>query len=353
MVAEERFLLSVTKFNSTFQSGGGVEQGFPEFGLICVLKDISQFVRGIIKSADLAFEVNKAGSVVKRRLGTQLLKFIKVDVSEIEFREELCRFEPYIDLAMRHIFKSELYRMPPVHLRGLRGGDAERFVNAFNKCVEGIRSEAGSKEFQARLNRYQRSGNKNKKELDRYVDALFDRYSRLLVLRVDLSYRKEYSDISLERAVSDRVRLFENARANRLFAEMVGFIWKLEHGQDKGFHFHVMFFYDGSKVRQDWSIVQQIGRYWSEVVTKGKGMYFNCNVDKWRYKRCGIGMIAHDDCQLRGGLRDAVTYLTKADLYMQLKTTRRGMGKGHFPGVKDVRGRPRKAALVSSVNLSL
>lgn len=342
-MAEERFLLSVTKFNSRFQGGGEVEQELPEFGLICVLKDISQFVRDIIKSDDPAFEIDKAGSVVKKRLGTQLLKFIKVDVSEIEFREEFYRFEPYIDLAMRHIFKSEFYRMPPVHISCLRGGDAERFVNAFNKCVEGMRSEAGSKEFQSRLNRYQRSGNKNKRELDRYVDALFDRYSRLLVLRVDLSYRKEYSDISLERAVSDRMRLFENARANRLFSEMVGFIWKLEHGQDKGFHFHVMFFYDGSKVRQDGSIAQQIGRYWSDVITKGKGMYFNCNADKWRYKRCGIGMIAHDDYQLRGGLRDAIAYLTKADLYMQLRTTRRGMGKGHFPGGKDVRGRPRKA----------
>lgn len=272
-----------------------------------------------------------------------MLKFIKVDVSEIEFREELYRFEPYVDLAMRHVFKSDLYRMPPVHLDFLKGNDAERFANAFNKCVEGIRAEAGSREFKARLNRYQRSENKNKKELNRYIDALFDRYSRLLVLRVDLSYRKEYTDIPLERVISDRVHLFENARANRLFAEMVGFIWKLEHGQDKGFHFHVMFFYDGSKVRQDGSIAQQIGRYWSDVVTKGKGMYFNCNADKWRYKRCGIGMIAYDDYQLRGGLRDAVAYLTKADLYMQLRTTRRGMGKGHFPGGKDVRGRPRKA----------
>lgn len=32
---------------------------------------------------------------------------------------------------------------------------------------------------------------------------------------------------------------------------MVGHIWKLEEGTTKGYHFHLMFFFDGSKVQHD------------------------------------------------------------------------------------------------------
>ncbi|WP_158467519.1 hypothetical protein [Pseudomonas aeruginosa] len=138
MATEERLLLSVAKFNSTFQGVGGIAEGAPDFGFIYLLKDISRLVRSMIKTTDLAFEVNKSGSVVKKRLGTKLLRLIDLNVSEIEFREELYRFEPYIDLAMRHIFKSEFYRMPPVHLDGLRGAmqscSSTHSTSAWREC---------------------------------------------------------------------------------------------------------------------------------------------------------------------------------------------------------------------------
>ena len=127
---------------------------------------------------------------------------------------------------------------------------------------------------------------------------------------------------------------------------MVGYIWKLEHGPDKGFHYHMMFFFDGSKVREDGTLAKRIGQYWLNVVTNGRGVYYNCNADKSRYKNCGIGMVDHSDNVMRDGLVKAVLYLTKMDLYMKLQTVGRGMGKMVRPNPKDARGRPRVAPLL-------
>ncbi|MNF98191.1 hypothetical protein D3C84_810450 [compost metagenome] len=112
-----------------------------------------------------------------------------------------------------------------------------------------------------------------------------------------------------------------------MFDDMVGYIWKLEHGPEKGFHYHVMFFFDGAKVREDITKAIQIGRYWTNVVTRGRGLYYNCNAAKRIYKSCGIGMVDHTNVQMRQGLQNAVVYLTKTDLYMKLQTEGRGMGK--------------------------
>jgi len=108
----------------------------------------------------------------------------------------------------------------------------------------------------------------------------------------------------------------------------------------------MMFFFDGSKVREDITKASLIGRYWTDVVTKGRGLYFNCNRVKFAYKSCGVGMVDHGDAELREGLRRAVIYLTKTDLYMKLQTEGRGMGKGLYPSPKGSRGRPR--ALVAA-----
>src|SRR3546814_8063503 len=64
-----------------------------------------------------------------------------------------------------------------------------------NRCVDQIRQEVKSKSFLAKLNSYQRSSNKNYKELTEYVDALFERHARLLVLMVDLRSEEHTSEL--------------------------------------------------------------------------------------------------------------------------------------------------------------
>jgi hypothetical protein len=320
------------------------EVGALNVGLICTMKSVSLFVKKLIKTEGDAFGVittDESGHVTYKEPGVLLERIIKIHMPRDSWFTTNYKFEPYIEMAVKYFSEYALYQVLPLLNLGRSVDDAVALMRHLNECVDKIRQEAKSVKFLSKLNSYQRSSNKNFKMLTEYVDALFECRSRLLVLRVDLTYQKQYSQTTQAEARRDRERLFENARSNKMFCEMVGFIWKLEHGSDKGFHYHVMFFFDGSKVRQDITLAKRIGQYWTDVVTKGRGLYFNCNAGKLAYKSCGIGMVDHTDAKLRQGLRNAVIYLTKTDLFMKLQTEGRGMGKGLCLSSKGPRGRPR------------
>lgn len=343
----ERYTALVSKGRMLLRGVG--EVGALDVGQICTLKRVSLLVQRLIKTEGDAFGVRAiadGGSVTCNEPGVLLNKIIKVHMPSDPRFTAFYKFEPYIEMVVKYFSEYALYQVLPLPDFDRSVGDATAIMTYLNECVDKIRQEASSKGFLSKLNNYQRSSNKNYKELTEYVDTLFECHSRLLVLRVDLSYQKQYSKTTQAEAKRDLKHLFENARSNKLFGEMVGFIWKLEHGSEKGFHYHVMFFFDGSKVREDITLAKRIGQYWTDVVTRGRGLYFNCNAGKLAYKSCGIGMVDHTDAALRKGLRNAVIYLTKTDLFMKLQTEGRGMGKGLCPSPKGPRGRPRAATSV-------
>lgn len=340
---EERLAALQSKIGLTVK---GIEVGALDNGLIATLKSASWLVRKLIKTEGDAFKIRVVDDFGNARLesnapGSILLKLLNEHIPNGSQFNALYKFEPYLAMAIGNLIEFDLYPLLLSWYMVMPASEARKLMAHLNRCVEQIRQEVKSKRFLAKLNSYQRSSNKNYKGLTEYVDALFDHHARLLVLRVDLSYSKENSKTTQAQAKQDRKRLFGNARSNKLFGDMVGHIWKLEHGPEKGFHYHMMFFFDGSKVREDITLAKRIGEYWKEVITKGRGLYYNCNAVKLAYASCGIGMIEHADTELRAGLCKAVVYLTKTDLYMKLQTEERGMGKGLYPDRKDARGRPR------------
>lgn len=348
----ERYTALMSKIDMHVEGVGRV--GALDVGLICILKEASLLVGRLIKSEGDAFCLKEMGEksgiarLESKAPGKILLKLLKLHIPEDSRFNALYKFEPYIEMALSNFKDFGLYYILLTWAAERSVSEAQALMKHFNECVDKIRQDVKSERFQSRLNSYQRSSNKNYKELTRYIEELFGRYSRLLVLRVDLSYSKENSKTTQAVAKQDRERLFGNARSNKLFDDMVGYIWKLEHGPDKGFHYHMMFFYDGSKVREDITLAKRVGEYWAEVVTKGRGLYFNCNAIKLDYHTCGIGMVNFDSAELREGLCRAVIYLTKTDLFMKLQTVGRGMGKGNRPSQKDSRGRPRAISSVRS-----
>ena len=54
-----------------------------------------------------------------------------------------------------------------------------------------MRQNFKGEEFKRKVRRFRRAAYKRRKSLVRYVDGLFDLYSRMLVVRVDLEYRLE------------------------------------------------------------------------------------------------------------------------------------------------------------------
>lgn len=217
----------------------------------------------------------------------------------------------------------------------------------FNELVELIRAESQTPEFKLKAARREFNAKRNYLSATSYVDNLFVRYSRLLVLRMDFSYRADVSmQMSAEDADKDITRFLNNRRSNKLFAAWVGYICKFEYGSKKGFHFHMILFFDGSKVRNDAYLANELGRYWKERITQGRGLFSNCNLSKSKYKNIGIGMISHNDTEIRNTLvTKVIKYLTKQEQYLiatKLENGFKTFRKGESPYKMSRAGRKRK-----------
>jgi hypothetical protein len=201
----------------------------------------------------------------------------------------------------------------------------------FNALVTNIRSEWKLKKIQVKVNDRKKEASDQKEDYCKYADSLFDdRYyqgcARLVVLRIDLFYQKHYADsMSVFDIAKDLDHLLKNERCNSLFRFKKGQIAKLEYGADKGVHWHVIFFFDGSKRKNSSHIklTEDIGEYWVNVITKGRGDYWNSNnnVDRFdQLGRRGIGVINWYDTALRRDLKEYVIgYLCKVDQFIRPK----------------------------------
>jgi len=177
-----------------------------------------------------------------------------------------------------------------------------------------------------------------------YIDTLSKDYSKLNIVRVDLSYKKPHSDtMTLEEANKDINRIFNNTRSKpTVFKDKVGYLCKREYTPDKGVHFHAIFIYDGQKVQKSSFKADQIGAYW-EQITAEKGSFHNCHRNK--YARNGIGVLDYKDSDKRKILdEDVIAYLCKDEQEIKQvneKKKVRAFTRGTTPKSKGNMGRPR------------
>ena len=193
------------------------------------------------------------------------------------------------------------------------------------------------------------SNTKTHRSVNNYINSLHDQYSKILAIRVDLGYLKEHSEQALLSDIKKDVKkLLDNRRGKPpIFQDQVGYVVKYESAPSKGPHAHALFLYDGQHVQKDAYIGDQIGKYWSENITAGKGVHHNCNRDKDKYKDCGIGMINHADSHKRENLLNhVVPYMLKADQSiddLRENGRERAITKGITPKPKSGAGRPRSS----------
>ena len=205
-----------------------------------------------------------------------------------------------------------------------------------------------SRQYQAKHYQDTAECNKNHAECTSYINALFDRHKKLVVLRLDLSYRKEIAESKTFEDLRDDINKMRNNARHRddnVFNGLDGYICKIEYGLDKKIHAHVLFFLNGD-VRlptSDVNHAEKIGEYWKNEITKGDGNYWNCNARKKKYRYNGIGLVTRDDPEKRTYLIDAMKYLCKKERQAikpraksQTKTLTRGDLRNYNPNL----GRP-------------
>ena len=220
-----------------------------------------------------------------------------------------------------------------------------------NRFIYSIVAGANSPAFKKAINNYERVLNQNYASLCKYINNLCDLpYQKLLVLRIDLGYEMmlpypDQKDKVIKR-VTDKYKMankdfndfFKKRQSNPIFKYLVGYVWKLKYGVTKGFCYHLILFYDGSKVLNPLNKAKAIGEHWKAVATGG-GLYYSYAYakDSNDHNSLGVGLIdKKNNPTMRKNLIEAAEHLTKADYFARITSDDIGrtLGKGVVKKVK-------------------
>jgi hypothetical protein len=265
--------------------------------------------------------------------------------------ETYAEFEYSVNATVFFAAEREIY---PV--RGHQGGNYQDEFHRFNALIALIRSEVRSTDIRKKRSERERQARNNYESAHDRIQQHFDVCSRILIVRVDLYYPPqvwENMELPLENIKRDFRRFLNNRRCNSLFEYQIGLIWKLEYGIKKGYHYHCLFLFDGSKECNDTNLGQQIGLYWQNQITGGQGTFYNANTANAKKGfeikgKLGIGMVSHDDVQTRGNLETILEYMTKKDQYLRIKLSKKArvFSAGEKPKPRTTKaGRPRASTV--------
>lgn len=233
---------------------------------------------------------------------------------------------PYDYSEHLHVFRQACQdiglELSPMGLTCLNKGET-RYLSTgetLNTLTDRIRQLTGGKRYQrGKVDRRYQARDKQTK-ITEYVDRVLDRYSRTVVVRVDLHYLSVVqARLRVEDAFADQKRLVREIERNSIFDHLTGYICSVEQGEERGYHIHAAFFFNGAEVRSDFHKARQIGQLW-EQITRGQGYCHSCNDYKDGYgDELGIGVIRRDDLDIRPKIHYAMRYLGKDTQYPRLK----------------------------------
>lgn len=173
-----------------------------------------------------------------------------------------------------------------------------------------------------------------------YIDQLFSIHSKILAVRVDFYFNSEFSTPAFLHKAFATLR--NNWRFNQLFDGFIGYIRKIEYGIERGWHMHVLFFFNGNKKQSDYALAEAIGLYWNNVLAKSMGGYYSSNMlPKETFQYNGLGLICYTDKEKIDNLKLLSSYLCKTDTYPAEYGSVRTFATGQTPK-PGIGGRPRK-----------
>lgn len=240
---------------------------------------------------------------------------------------------PSVELFLQSFYQ---YRDLNIFDEYLSGEAYNDLLTELEYVLEDFMSELMSPHHQKRLRNLRRSELRNSESIKSYLDELFALYAKLLVVRVDFHFR---DSVTIEEAQEEREWYLRSIK--RKYKSLVGYVWKLECGKSREYHYHIAFFFNGNFVQNDIRIGRLLGGAWKA------GSYHNCNADKQKYEEwgtCGIGEVHWDDSSKRRRLLDnALNYLFKMDerLLATMFERSRSVGKMEVPHRSRKGGRPR------------
>lgn len=284
---------------------------------------IERLINAIQRADSQAFRITYSKLGDQQVTATRLSKCfygIEQMVALLECNEEY-QYSWHLNL-FREAYQSIGVELSPCGITCLNEGETRYLSTSetLNELTKHIRMLLSKKRYKRREHDQRHQAIKQEIEVSRYVDAVLERYARTCVIRVDLYYRAEaQARLRVERVFDDLRRLIAERERNLIFESETGYICRVEQGEDRGYHIHAAFFFNGAEVSADIHKAKRIGELW-ERITRGQGCYNNCNLDKDTYQdRLGIGLIHRRDLNARANVHHAMRYLVKNDQHLRLK----------------------------------
>lgn len=225
------------------------------------------------------------------------------------------------------------------------------YMDWFNALIEQVYARCQAREFKERERLREANAERNRQNVLALEEEMFSEEigrSRWLILSLTLRYKPRYRRwITPGILQQHRDRFFAARRFNKLMSGIKNYVWAIEQGEEAGLHLHVILFYSADS-NHDECIAMQIGKYWENIVTEGKGAYWNSNDGRLKevYERrghgIGVGQINWNDSDRRNALRENLVYLAKTEQYLMIKAAEgiHTFGMGQVPK-KAKSGRPR------------
>lgn len=276
---------------------------------------IERLVRAIQRSDSIAFKITKSASGQKRVRATRLTRYFEhIQKMVALFDDE----QPYDLSEHLQVFWDACQDIglerSPVGLTCL-SDDETRYLSTeemLNVLTDRIRHLTSKKWFKRKESDRRFQALDQQEKISECVDQVLDSYRSFVVIRLDLHYSSIFQYRQrVEDVFADLDKLSREIERNSIFDHLIWHICSVEQGEDRGYHIHTAFFFDGTKVCSDVYKARQIGRLW-ESITRGQGYYFSCNADKVRYgDDLGIGVIYQSDVGIRSKVHKAIHYLVK------------------------------------------
>lgn len=335
-----------SKHSMTFNGPYMIEHHDNDF-TIDLLKEIDSLMKEIAISNEQHFDTtnvkhNKAKKAKCSQIGNKLINLIRERIHLIPHYFPKHTTSPRIYLFFR-LLKKRLIAIANAIKSRLTKDEFVRIYFILERALHWMKYAMQSIKFKRAVRSHDHTTQQNLRSIVKYVIALFNNYSRLLIIRVDLHYpKKYYKSIN---AKQNRLYLDRFLRAlseNRIIPGIAGYISTTEFGYKRGFHQHVFIALNANEHQRDIFLANVIGEYW-EKCTDQQGSYYNCAKNKDKYLHCGIGMVHVSDVDKLKGIRLAIAYMVKGDYYVKtLLEKQRTLRKGIIPKIKSKIGAPRK-----------
>lgn len=318
-----------------------------EYEQINILKRIPLIMESLEKTDGANFSIGPNDwhgrpTLATTMLGCELLDLLNNDLNALQKNYPTHTFHPYIAIFYRLLRRRGGSIKSAIRLQ-LDEYELKKLIFILNRTFHWIRFVYRSTAFQEAIRIHRNSVQQNIRSCVNYLIAHFKEHSRLLIIRIDLHFRKEFiKEVTADENRKALEKFLRALREGRIAKEVIAYISASEYGYQRGFHQHLLVALNSNEHQRGIYWAKTIGEYW-EFCTNGKGSYFDCFAIKDYYFRCGIGMVHISDVEKLQGLRDALIYMLKGDYYIKATSKNaRTMRKGNMPKVKPKLGAPRK-----------